>query len=91
MCCTLIFAVGSIRRRSMRRFPFPSPGQNRRGSSSEVMRYLHELYPNGVPDRRPRKRLLSELAKRDPALERLDWKTLRRAIEQYDSSLADID
>jgi hypothetical protein len=46
-----------------------------------VISYLAEMYPTGVPDDVPRKRLLAELGKRDPALKRLDWKTLRRAIK----------
>jgi hypothetical protein len=51
-----------------------------------VISYLAETYPSGVPDDVPRKLLLRELGRRDPALARLDWKTLRRAIKAHNAS-----
>jgi hypothetical protein len=51
-----------------------------------VIHHLGEMYSSGIPDRCSKKQLLRELAKRDPDLEKLDRKTLRRAIEQYNSS-----
>jgi hypothetical protein len=44
-----------------------------------VIKHLREMYPDG---RLPRpKLLLARLAKRDPKLKSLDWKTLRRALD----------
>jgi len=56
-----------------------------------VISYLAKMYPNGVPDECPRKQLLRDLGKRDPAFARLDWKTLQRAIKARKASLADSD
>ena len=51
-----------------------------------VITHLAEMYPNGVPADVQRKWLLRELGRRDPALARLDLKTLRRAICTYTAS-----
>src|SRR5262245_7507869 len=56
-----------------------------------VISYLAKMYPNSVPDECPRKQLLRDLGKGDPALARLDWKTLQRAIKAHKASLADSD
>ena len=45
-----------------------------------VIKHLKEMYPDGnFPSP---KRLLAKLAKRDPNLKSLDWKTLRQAISR---------
>jgi hypothetical protein len=44
-----------------------------------VIKHLREMYPDGRL-LRP-KWLLARLAKRDPKLKSLDWKTLRRAMD----------
>jgi hypothetical protein len=51
-----------------------------------VISHLAQMYPNGVPADVQRKWLLRELGRRDPALARLDLKTLRRAIRTYNAS-----
>jgi hypothetical protein len=55
-----------------------------------VIRRLAEIFPTGVPDQCLRKWLLAALIRRDPDLERLNWKTLQRAIKQHNSLVAEL-
>jgi hypothetical protein len=51
-----------------------------------VIRHLREMYPHGVPADIQRKWLLRELGRRDPALAKVDLKTLRRAIKTHNDT-----
>jgi hypothetical protein len=53
-----------------------------------IKKHLADLYPNGVPDPAflHRDILRADLLKRDPTLDPLDYKTLRKAIRQHNAA-----
>ena len=60
------------------------------GKQPLVIKYLTEMFPNGVPAPAlcQRKGLLGELQKLDPLLASLDIKTLKQSIDRYNSRQA---
>jgi hypothetical protein len=66
----------------------PNPPSPETGKQPLIIKYLAEMYPLGVPAPAhcPRKDLLNKLIKRDPNLASLGHKTLKRAIDKYNSS-----
>jgi hypothetical protein len=67
--------------------------QRRRGKVPIVLKHLIEMYPpsehpRGFPDppdaNEDRKDLLAVLRVKDPRLASLDWKTMNKAIKEYD-------
>jgi|SRR6516164_282069 hypothetical protein len=49
---------------------------------AKVIKHLRGMLPNGIPPDCKPGSLRHQLAKCDPDLKSLDWKTLRRAIDQ---------
>jgi hypothetical protein len=60
-----------------------------RGKQPRITEYLRQHFPAGVPGPGvcPRHRLRADLLKWDPSLEPLDEATLKRGIDNYNSSL----
>jgi hypothetical protein len=63
-----------------------NPPKQGLGKQPLIMEHLAKMFPDcRVPDHCQRKGLLAELGKRDPVLKSLDHKTLKRAIDRYNS------
>jgi hypothetical protein len=60
------------------------------GKVPRIKHQLARLYPDGVPDPAfaPRTQLRADLIQRDHVLRGLDFKTLKKAVEQYNRELS---